>query len=191
MTGRFTQRARFLTTLAAVSALALCALAPSAPGAPADPSPVVLYGELLLSIFPNQIVPRGYVVTNVEKYPLSLPSRGHHAVGAVVVNLNHSHAGIVYVVFPTKADLLARWRDGPGSRGRLVVVSRKVAGAREIDGWTRLDGRRVGATDVVFHDSVVLISVITTSATHRNRGDRLGALRLARAGLAQLRNLNR
>jgi hypothetical protein len=54
-----------------------------------------------------------------------------------------------------------------------------------------LDGRRVGVTDIIFHDSFVLVSVVTTSTSHRSYGDRENALRLARAGLAQLRILNR
>lgn len=127
----------------------------------------------------------------MQNYPISAPSRRHHAVGAAVVNLNHGQAGIIYVVFPTKRDLQARWRDGIRDHGKMVRVSSKAAMGREIDGWTNLNGRRVGTTDVAFPDGFVLISAITTSAAHRSYGDRLGALQLARAGLTQLRRLER
>jgi hypothetical protein len=155
------------------------------------PPPAVLYGDLLLSVFPNDLVPRGYVVTVVQKYPISPPSRRHHAVGAVVVNFNHGRAGIIYVIFPTKADVRARWRDGLAEQGREITVDRQAVRGREIDGWTSLDGRRVGVTDVVFPDGLVLVSTVTTSVVHRAFGDRDGALRLARAGLSQLRRLER
>jgi hypothetical protein len=179
---------------AAMLAGSLCCLASRSAAAIRDddlPPAKVVYGELLLSIFPNELLPPGYVVTVVQGYPLSKPSRRHHSLGAVVVNLNHSQAGIIYTVFRNKTDLQARWRDGFSDRGHRIFVDSKVKSSREIEGTTALDGKRVGATDIVFLEGDVLVSVITTSQRYRSHGDRLGALRLARAGLTQLRLLER
>jgi hypothetical protein len=182
---------RTFTVPALTAVLLLCGAAAAGAQRGDHPLPVVLYGDLLLSVFPAKILPPGFVITGVQKYPLTSLSRRHHAVGAVVVNLNLSHAGIIYVVFPSHADLQARWRDGIAGQGRAITVDTKLARAREIEGWTNLDGHRVGVTDVLVRARNVLVSAIATSTTHRDHGDRAGALRLARAGLVQLRRLDR
>jgi hypothetical protein len=187
------RRAGASTLLLAV-VLLVCFAAPAAAverQSSDHPRAVVLYGDLLLSVFPTNILPAGYVITGVQKYPISAVSRRHHAVGAVVVNLNLSHAGIIYTVFPNDEDLQARWRDDIAGRGQAIVVDAKLAKGRQIDGWTSLDGHRVGVTDIVFRAGNVLVSALTTSSTHHDHGNRADALRLARAGLIQLRRLDR
>src|SRR5205085_2196920 len=92
---------------------------PAGATSPLDvPSPRVLYGDLLLSIFPNQLLPRGFVITVVQNYRVSAPSRRRHAVGSLIVNINHGEAGIVYTVLLNKSEREARWRDGISGHGR-------------------------------------------------------------------------
>lgn len=152
--------------------------------------PVVVYGELLYSLFPNQTLPRGYVVTVVERYPVTAASKRYHALGSVVVNLNHGHAGIVYTVFPNQSAVRSRWNDGLAGAGDWISVDRKVKQSRVNRGTTTIDGNRVQATDVILIEGDTLISAIVTSATASPR-DRVAALALARAGLRQLRLLER
>jgi len=109
-------------------------------GAKPDASPQALYRTLLTSQY--QPLPAGYSSAKVGTDTLSDKDKRHHAVGAVLVNLDNFDGLISYVVFPTMADVAGRFRE-PTTKPKGV---RSYTDMGTVPGFGRTRSRWINGT---------------------------------------------
>lgn len=90
-------------------------------------SPQQLYRALLAS--PLTTLPAGFHSPKARsRVPGTIPKR-HHAVGWVAIELNRGRAGIDYVVFPTRADVVGDFGDALSTYKDEKTVRRQACAA--------------------------------------------------------------
>ena len=177
-----------------LTALALVAgcIAAGASAADRAVSPKALVNRLLTTpIRPSQL-PSGYYSIKVGVSKPSDNAKKHHEVGEVEADLD-SDAGILYFVFPTRADALADWYDADfkKAKSRLPAPATlpKPSGIfnASISGNNAF-GKKVtnGVTFVAFVSQNVILEAFTISTDNTESGDVPGAIKLARFALRHL-----
>jgi hypothetical protein len=175
-----------------VATLAVVAAASAKP----DASPQALYRTLLTSQY--RPLPAGYSSAKVGTDALSDKDKRHHAVGAVLVNLDSGDGLIGYTVYPTLADVAGRFRE-PTTRPegvRSYTVMGTVPGfgrtrSRWINGTiegNNVFGKKVrnGITVMYVQRRNVIVAAATVSTDNESSGDVPGTIRLMRSALAHL-----
>jgi hypothetical protein len=152
-------------------------------------SPKQLYQALTKVPRERTALPNGYQSTSLGAVPSSKTARRHHVVGAVAIGVTKkgtAGARILYIVFPTRADALANWKEA--TRGlpkkRPVPPSFLPKPAAMFNATATL-GRPpakttpLGTTTLVFVTGNLVVQVDTSSLTNVKHGDVLGAIALA------------
>lgn len=181
--------------LAAGLVVLACAVVVASQAAQAS-SPQALYRDLLTKQFTG--LPSGYYSAKVGSDSLSDKDKRHHAVGAVLVNIDSGDAAVDYVVYPSVSDVASRWREPPTKP--KDVVQFQVVGT--VPGYGKTRSRWVNATiegNNVFGKKVrngltlmyvqrrnVIVIAATVSTDNEASGDVPAAIKLVRAGIAHL-----
>jgi hypothetical protein len=160
------------------------------------PSGKSIYCALLTTPIRAGSLPANFYSAKVNFMKPSKRAKSHHAVGEVEVDIDGGDdAAIFYVVFPTRADAVADWKDTDWSG----VKTRRPAPqfpqpAVILNGpFTVKDaaGKTVtyGYTGVASVPGGVIVSTVTRSTKSKVRGDVPGAIALERFALRHLSGL--
>jgi len=191
MSGRVLLSAGF-----AVLLLGACAF----PAVAQAPRPQRLYQALLTTAVPEAQLPSGFTSPRTSLYQPSSLATKHHVVGGVEIDLdaNGGDAGIVYLVFATRADAVADWKAAdlrkhskstlPAPAGMpwpALLANRSVTGKSAL-------GKTVtnGVTEVAFTWKNVIGQALTTSYSNTDSGDIPGAIRLSKFTLSYLKSVS-
>jgi hypothetical protein len=162
-------------------------------------SPKALYEALSKVPKGKAVLPNGYQSPTIGRVPLTPNAKRHHAVGAVGIDLAKPGtlgAGILFIVFPTRADALADWNEGvrrlPKTRLRppsffpkpSVMVNASVT-------LGNAPSRPIGTTRLAFVVENIIIEVDTSSTSSTTHGDVLGAIALAQFAGRHLNSVTR
>jgi len=162
-------------------------------------SPQNLYQRLLTSSIPDSALPSGYYSSTTGISKPSDNAKRHHVVGEVEINLDNSDAVIDYIVFPTRADAVADWKDAnmrghakstltapPDFPWPALMINQSITGKNVF-------GKKVtnGVTFLGFTSKNVIVSAATISTDNTESGDIPGTIRLGRYALKHLQALRK
>jgi hypothetical protein len=150
------------------------------------PSPPALYEALRTS--PVTGLPAGFRAPNTRsKTPGAIPKR-HHALGWISIEFNKGNAGIDYVVFPTRPDVLGNFSDALRTYRARKGITRQGCAPDLPRPCVTLRGSvsGIGLTTIGFVAGNVGVSAHTMKSDNRR-----DTLRLARFALRHLRAVER
>jgi hypothetical protein len=191
---------RLVTILLAAGATGLVCVAVAMAGhSTTPPSPQTLYQRLLTSSIPDSALPSAYSSSSTGVSKPSDNAKRHHVVGEVEIDIDDGDAGIVYMVFPTRADAVADWKDAnlrahakstlnaPSSFPWPALIANQSVTGKNAFGKTVTNG----VTALAFTSQNVIVEAVTTSVDNTESGDIPGAITLGRYALAHLQALRK
>lgn len=178
---------------------AACVVVAGASARTSAPSPQQLYQRLLTTPLRASTLPSDFSSPKTGVYSVSSTGKKHHAVGGVEIDFNSGDAAIIYLVFPTRADSVADWKDA-----NLKKQAKTTVPAPPTFPWPALianssiKGKNVfgktvtnGVTDFAFTSKNVIVQAITTSTDNKESGDITGSIALGRFALKHLQALRK
>jgi hypothetical protein len=187
-----------VTKISAIIGLALAAVPCSTALGASAASPQALYRALLTTQYAP--LPSDFYSAKVGSDEPSKEAKRHHAVGSVQVTIDSGNAAVYYTVFPTAADVAARFRE-PLSKTNGVVTFHmlgRVPGYRQPCRWANgtIEGKnafgktvRNGFTVMALQRGNLVLGATTFSTDNETSGDIPGTIRLLGSALAHLRRV--
>jgi len=154
------------------------------------PSPQALYKALLAAQLPQSELPAGFSSAEAKPKQTAGNPKRHHAVGEVEIDFNGG-AGIVYVIFPTRADALANHGDGVRAlktQKGVTKVQSPVPGLPNPSVILNASLNGLGVTQVSFVADSVEINAQTLRPNAKS-GDVKKTLSLARFAIQHLKTV--
>jgi hypothetical protein len=171
-------------------------VAVAASSAARSASPQSLYRDLLTK--PYTGLPSGYYSAKVGADSLNEKDKRHHAVGAVLVNIDSGDAAVDYVIYPGASDVAARWREPPTKPEGVVqfqVMGTVPGYGRTRSRWINATvegsnafGKKVrnGLTVMYVQQRNVIVIAATVSTDNDTSGDVPATIKLMKSGIAHL-----
>jgi hypothetical protein len=180
---------RLCAVLALLSAGFVSPAALAASDADRKLSPKAAYQALIKVPRGKTALPKGYESPTLGPVPPSSTAKRHHAIGAVAISLTKpgtAGARILYLVFPTRADALADWKEAsvgipptrltpPSFLPRPSTMFNAAVVAADTPGKTM----SFGTTTIAYVTGNFIVEVDTSSTSNKTQGDILGTIALA------------
>jgi hypothetical protein len=157
--------------------------------------PKALY-EALLKTPASAVLPGSYETVQIGIISPSATPKRHHVVGEVgIVATKTGTAGarIIYIVFPTRAEAMADWKEGsrelPRPRVPPPTVVPKPAAMFNVPETVKDSGGTpvtYGTTTLAYVTGNLIIEVDTSSTSTTAHGDIVGAIALAQFAFTRL-----
>lgn len=161
-------------------------------------TPRALYEALLTSSVSGKL-PSGFSTAKIGVSKLSDRAMKHHGVGGVEIDIDGGDAAIIYIVFPTRADAVADWKDvnlKQQAKSVITAPSRfpwpAVIANSSVTG-NNVFGKKVtnGVTDLAFTSRNVIVQALTRSVDNKDSGDIPATIRLGDFALKHLNAIRR
>jgi hypothetical protein len=168
--------------------------------ATAAKSPRTVYTALLTTAIPSGSLPGAfkYDDAKIGTSEASKRAKSHHVIGEVEIDIG-SDAVVEYLVFPSRADAVAEWKDAnlkgqakttlpapPKFPWPAVIANSAITGKNVF-------GKKVknGVTIFAFTSKNVIVEALTISTDNETSGDIPGAISLGTYALTHLNALRR